>query len=382
MPADPAAPTPSTSTCTGPWAIRLIGADGERCRGGPPPARPDRAAARPSARHRDRVRRPARRPTGRSGRSDATTRPSTDRRSCSCAGGSRHPSASRSRSTGSAVRAGSSPSGGSGRSRSSWPIVNLTALEHGLLPIHASAFVHEGLGDPRHRLGEGRQERGPAGVRGARGVVRRRRVGLPGRRRRPDGRSARADPAVGLAAPGDARRSRARVSRGQRARLASTRALGRDDRWAGRRAGRPADRGRTDAPPRPAVRRPPARRPGPAGPPVRRPGPGRRAPPLDRVVFVESVRRARRDGRADRRCRDRRGGWSTRSATNGSTSGPPTSSGATPSPTGRTRASRASSATLAERLDRALAGRPALVLRHPYPPDIPALADVLIDHLR
>ncbi|MDP9482910.1 MAG: hypothetical protein M3P84_06780, partial [Chloroflexota bacterium] len=39
-------------------------------------------------------------------------------------------------------------------------------------------------------------------------------------------------------------------------------------------------------------------------------------------------------------------------------------------------------ATLAERLERALAGRPAIVLRHPYPPDIPSLADALVDHLR
>jgi hypothetical protein len=38
--------------------------------------------------------------------------------------------------------------------------------------------------------------------------------------------------------------------------------------------------------------------------------------------------------------------------------------------------------TLADRLGRALGGRPALTLRHPYPPDIPALADALTPHLR
>jgi hypothetical protein len=36
---------------------------------------------------------------------------------------------------------------------------------------------------------------------------------------------------------------------------------------------------------------------------------------------------------------------------------------------------------LSERLDRALGSRPAMNLRHPYPPDIRALADALAPHL-
>ena len=183
------------------------------------------------------------------------------------------------------------------------PIVNLAALERGLLPIHASAFVHDGRGHSRDGLGEGRQERGPAGVCGPRRVVRRGRMGLPGRRRRPDGRAARADPTVGLAAPRDARvrgpDSRALSVPGWRRRAHS---VGR--RRAGRCAGRPDDGRRPDAPPGAAVRRPPARRPGPAGPAVRRPGPGRRRPARSGRVRREQ-RRAGPGRRADRRGRDR-----------------------------------------------------------------------------
>ena len=37
-------------------------------------------------------------------------------------------------------------------------------------------------------------------------------------------------------------------------------------------------------------------------------------------------------------------------------------------------------ASLSDGLGTALADRPAVVLRHPYPPHIPALADALLDH--
>ena len=257
-------------------------------------------------------------------------------------------------------------------------VVNLTALEHGLLPIHASAFVHEGLGV----LVTGWAKGGKSEVllafaaRGASYVGDEwvyladdgaRMVGLPEPIRLWDWQL-RAMPTFG-----------ARVSRGQRVRLASTRALGATIGGLGdapvvrRTAG-----GRTLRRARPYVDRqldvqvPPARL---FGGRVLTAGAA-----VDRVVFVESVDASGVtvepiDGAeiAARMVHSIRHEWldlwtaylKWRYAFPDRPN---------PSLEGLER-------TLAERLDRALAGRPALVLRHPYPPDIPALADVLIDHL-
>ncbi len=129
------------------------------------------------------------------------------------------------------------------------PIVNLTALGRGLLPIHASAFVHAGLGV----LVTGWAKGGKSEVllafaaRGASYVGDEwvyladdgsRMVGLPEPIRLWDWQL-RAMPEFA-----------ARLTRGQRARLASTRALGVGARRRGRGTGRPFDRRRPDAPSR------------------------------------------------------------------------------------------------------------------------------------
>jgi hypothetical protein len=259
------------------------------------------------------------------------------------------------------------------------PIVNLTALGRGLLPIHASAFVHDGLGI----LVTGWAKGGKSelllafAARGASYVGDEwvyltedgaRMVGLPEPIRLWDWQL-RAMPEFA-----------ARVSSGQRARLVSTRALG---ATIGGLAGAPVVRrtagGRTLRRARPYVDRqldvqvPPARLFG-----------GRvlaEGAPLDRIVFVESVDEdavtvesidgaeiARRMVHSIRH--EWLDLWTAYLKWRYAFPDRPN-----PSLEGLER-------TLAERLDRALSGRRAVALRHPYPPDIPALADALIDRLR
>lgn len=259
------------------------------------------------------------------------------------------------------------------------PMVNLTALGRGLLPIHASAFVHDGLGVLVTGWAKGGKSevllafaaRGAAYV-GDEWVYLAddgsRMLGLPEPIRLWDWQL-RAMPEFA-----------ARVPRGQRLRLASTRAVG---AVVGGTAEAPIIRrtagGRTLRRLRPFVDHqldvqvPPARLFG-----------GRvlvEGAPLDRVVFVESV-----DGPetvvepipgaeiARRMVHSIRHEWldlwtaylKWRYAF----------------PERPNPFLEGLEATLAERLDRALAGRPAVLLRHPYPPDIPALADALAEHLR
>jgi hypothetical protein len=254
------------------------------------------------------------------------------------------------------------------------PIVNLTALGRGLLPIHASAFVHAGRGVLVTGWAKGGKSevllafaaRGGSYV-GDEWVYLAddgsRMVGLPEPIRLWDWQL-RAMPefAAGL-------------TRGQRARLASTRVLG---SVLGGAAGAPVVRstagGRTLRRLRPYVDRqldvqiPPARLFG-----GRVLAEGAR---LDRVVFVESADDPRIvvepiDGGeiARRMVHAIRHEWldlwtaylKWRYAF----------------PERPNPILDGLEATLSRGLDRALAGRPAVALRHPYPPDIPALADAL-----
>ena len=258
------------------------------------------------------------------------------------------------------------------------PIVNLTALGRDLLPIHASAFVHDGLGV----LVTGWAKGGKSEVllafaaRGASYVGDEwvyladggsRMVGLPEPIRLWDWQL-RAMPEFA-----------ARISRSQRTRLASTRALG---AAIGGAADAPVVRttaaGRTLRRARPHVDRqldvqvPPDRlfegR-------VLAGGSG-----LDRVVFVESSNEERIvvepiEGTevARRMVHSIRHEWldlwtaylKWRYAF----------------PDRPNPVLERLEESLAERLLGALAGRPAVALRHPYPPDIPALADALLGHL-
>jgi hypothetical protein len=259
------------------------------------------------------------------------------------------------------------------------PMINLTALGRGLLPIHASAFVHGGRGVLVTGWAKGGKsevllafaERGAAYVgdewvyladEGAR------MVGLPEPIRLWDWQL-RAMPAFA-----------ARVSRGQRLRLASTRALG---AVMGGTAGAPVVRrtagGRTLRRLRPFVDHqldvqiPPAQL-----------FDGRVLPdgaPLDRLVFVESaegpetvVEPIAGSEVARRMVHSIRHEWldlwtaylKWRYAF----------------PERPNPFLEGLEATLTERLQAALGSRPAVLLRHPYPPDIPALADVLEEHLR
>jgi len=258
------------------------------------------------------------------------------------------------------------------------PIVNLTALERGLLPIHASAFVHDGRGI----LVTGWAKGGKSEVllafaaRGASYVGDEwvyladegaRMVGLPEPIRLWDWQL-RAMPEFA-----------ARITRAQRARLTSTRAVG---SAVGGLADAPVIRttsaGRTLRRARPFVDRqldvqvPPDRL-----------FDGRvlaGGAPLDRLVFVESsddpgpvVEPIAGAEVARRMVHSIRHEWldlwtaylKWRYAF----------------PDRPNPALDGLEVTLAERLDRALGGRPALNLRHPYPPDIAGLADALIPHL-
>ncbi|MGZ8527303.1 MAG: hypothetical protein ACXWWR_00780 [Candidatus Limnocylindrales bacterium] len=259
------------------------------------------------------------------------------------------------------------------------PVVNLTALGRGLLPIHASAFVHDGLGVLVTGWAKGGKSevllsfaaRGAAYV-GDEWVYLAddgaRMLGLPEPIRLWDWQL-RAMPEFA-----------ARVPRSQRLRLASTRAVG---AVVGGTAEAPVIRrtagGRTLRRLRPFVdqqldvRVPPARLFG-----------GRvlvEGAPLDRVVFVESADEPGTAvepiaGReiARRMVHSIRHEWldlwtaylKWRYAF----------------PERPNPILEGLEATLVERLDRALADRPAVLLRHPYPPDIPALADALGEHLR
>ena len=202
------------------------------------------------------------------------------------------------------------------------PMVNLTALGRGLLPIHASAFVHDGLGVLVTGWAKGGKSevllafaaRGAAYV-GDEWVYLAddgsRMVGLPEPIRLWDWQL-RAMPEFA-----------ARVPRGQRLRLASTRAVG---AVVGGTAEAPIIRrtagGRTP-PAAAAVRRPPARRPGPAGPAVRWPGPGRgRARSIGSCSWRAPTSRGRSSSRSP--AARSPGAWSTRSGTSGSTCGRPT----------------------------------------------------------
>jgi hypothetical protein len=259
------------------------------------------------------------------------------------------------------------------------PIVNLSALGRGLLPIHASAFVHEGVGVLVTGWAKGGKSEvllafaakgasyvGDEWVYLADGGARM--VGLPEPIRLWDWQL-REMPEFA-----------ARVSRGQRARLASTRAVGSVISGVagapviGRTAG-----GRTLRRMRPFVDHqldvqiPPARlfdgRVLTAG------------AALDRVVFVESVdapgvtvEPIEGSVIAARMVHSIRHEWldlwtaylKWRYAF----------------PDRPNAHLEGLEATLSERLEEALGGRPALSLRHPYPPDIPALADALAPHLR
>ena len=257
-------------------------------------------------------------------------------------------------------------------------LVNVTALERGLLPIHASAFVHAGQGV----LVTGWAKGGKSelllafAARGASYVGDEwvyladdgaRMVGLPEPIRLWDWQL-RAMPEFA-----------ARVSRGQRARLSATRALG---AAVGGAAGAPVIRGtaggRTLRRARPYLDRqldvqvPPARL-----------FEGRvltDGAPVDRVVFVESsddprivVEPIAGTEVARRMVHSIRHEWldlwtvylQWRYAF----------------PDRPNPILEGLEARLSERLDRALRGRPAINLRHPYPPDIPALADALAPHL-
>jgi hypothetical protein len=258
-------------------------------------------------------------------------------------------------------------------------IVNLTALHRGLLPIHASAFVHDGLGVLVTGWAKGGKSevllafaaRGAAYV-GDEWVYLAddgsRMVGLPEPIRLWDWQL-RAMPEFA-----------ARVSTGQRLRLASTRTLG---AVVGGAAEAPVIRrtagGRTLRRLRPFVDHqldvqvPPARLFG-----------GRvlvEGAPLDRVVFVESAEEPETvvepiDGSeiARRMVHSIRHEWldlwtaylKWRYAF----------------PDRQNPFLEGLETTLAERLERSLTGRPAILLRHPYPPDIPGLADALTEHLR
>ncbi len=259
------------------------------------------------------------------------------------------------------------------------PIVNLTALGRGLLPIHASAFVHEGVGV----LVTGWAKGGKSEVLlafAARGASY---VGDEWVYLADDGARM-----VGLPEPirlwewqlREMPEFAARVSRGQRARLASTRAVG---SVIGGVAGAPVISktagGRTLRRMRPFVDHQLDVQIAPA-----RLFDGRvltEGAALDRVVFVESV-----DGPgisvepidgsaiAARMVHSIRHEWldlwtaylKWRYAF----------------PDRPNEHLEGLEATLSQRLGQALGGRPAVSLRHPYPPDIPALADALAPHLR
>jgi hypothetical protein len=258
------------------------------------------------------------------------------------------------------------------------PIVNLTALGRDLLPIHASAFVHDGRGI----LVTGWAKGGKSEVllafaaRGASYVGDEwvyladggaRMVGLPEPIRLWDWQL-RAMPEFG-----------ARISRSQRARLAATRALG---AAIGGAAGAPVVRrtagGRTLRRARPYV----DRQLDVQVPPVKL-FDGRvlaAGAAFDRVVFVESVDTlpivvepiegteiARRMAHSIRH--EWLDLWTAYLKWRYAFPDRPN-----PHLEGL-------EASLSERLVGALAGRPAVVLRHPYPPDIPALADALLEHI-
>ena len=256
-------------------------------------------------------------------------------------------------------------------------LVNLTALERGLLPIHASAFVHDGRGVLVTGWAKGGKSElllafaargasyvGDEWVYLADGGARM--VGLPEPIRLWDWQL-RAMPEFG-----------ARISRGQRARLTATRVLG---AAVGGAAEVPLVRrtagGRTLRRARPYVDRqldvqvPPARL-----------FDGRilLESSVDRVVFVESSDDPRItvepiDGAevARRMVHSIRHEWldlwtaylQWRYAFPDR-----------PNPILEGLETR-----LSERLHEALAGRSAVNLRHPYPPNIPALADALAAHL-
>jgi hypothetical protein len=258
------------------------------------------------------------------------------------------------------------------------PIVNLTALGRDLLPIHASAFVHDGRGV----LVTGWAKGGKSEVllafaaRGASYVGDEwvyladggdRMVGLPEPIRLWDWQL-RAMPEFA-----------ARISRSQRARLASTRTLG---AVIGGAAGAPVVRetagGRTLRRARPYVDRQLDVQVAPA-----RLFDGRvlvAGASLDRVVFVESSDEERIvvepiEGTevAQRMVHSIRHEWldlwtaylKWRYAY----------------PDRPNPILDGLEASLSERLLGALVGRPCVLLRHPYPPDIPALADALLGHL-
>ncbi len=257
------------------------------------------------------------------------------------------------------------------------PIVNVTALEHGLLPIHASAFVHGTVGVLATGWAKGGKTETLLAF-AARGATY---VGDEWIYLTDDGRM------VGLPEPirlwdwqlRQMPEFRARIKRSQRVRLRSTRALSEVVRGA---ADAPFIRtsagGRTLRRARPYVDRqldvqvPPAQLFG-----------GRilaGGAPLDRVVFVESadvdgviVEPIAGEEVARRMVHSIRHEWldlwtaylKWRYAF----------------PDRPNAVLDGLEATLGRRLDRALGDRPSLSLRHPYPPDLAAIADALEAHL-
>ena len=258
------------------------------------------------------------------------------------------------------------------------PIVNVTALERGLLPIHASAFVHAGLGVLATGWAKGGKTETLLAF-AARGASY---VGDEWIYLTDDGRM------TGLPEPirlwdwqlRQMPEFRAQVSRRDRARLASTRTLSRLVRGAAEApVVRTSAGGRTLRRARPYVDRqldvqvPPAELFG-----------GRiltDGAPLDRVVFVESVDVERiivepiaGEEVARRMVHSIRHEWldlwtaylKWRYAF----------------PDRPNPVLDGLEATLGTRLARALGGRPAVSLSHPYPPDLAALAEALEPHLR
>ncbi len=258
------------------------------------------------------------------------------------------------------------------------PIVNVTALGRGLLPIHASAFVHAGLGVLATGWAKGGKTETLLAF-AARGASY---VGDEWIYLTDDGRM------VGLPEPirlwdwqlRQMAEFRGRVSRRDRARLASTRTLSRLVRGVAEApVVRSSAGGRTLRRARPYVDRqldvqvPPAELFG-----------GRilaDGAPLDRVVFVESadvdrviVEPIAGEEVAQRMVHSIRHEWldlwtaylKWRYAF----------------PDRPNPILDGLEATLGARLARALGGRTAVSLRHPYPPDLAALAAALEPHLR
>ncbi|GIV82275.1 MAG: hypothetical protein KatS3mg051_1629 [Anaerolineae bacterium] len=106
------------------------------------------------------------------------------------------------------------------------PLINLTMVAKGVLPLHAAAFVYHGVGRSGDRLVEGRQDRGGCwpSWRTARTTWATRWVYLPADDSRCPGHSG-ADSACGTGTCGSFRELRERLGRSDRLRLAALRGM-------------------------------------------------------------------------------------------------------------------------------------------------------------